>query len=110
MLFLDWLRHSQKKTAPARGPRPLGFESLEDRVVPRTTVYIDFGQALTAPHASGLTIVWQNIDAPATPGSTDSGPNFAVTNASGVPILGILPGDTITAQALTVPLDYDGNG
>jgi Ca2+-binding RTX toxin-like protein len=88
-----------------RKPRGLVIESLEDRLMPSTTLFIDFAQKLNAG-VTGTATQLRNLDqqADGTP-ITDTGPDLSSIGAFNTPA-----GANVTVQTTSLGFDYDGNG
>lgn len=105
-MLTSWLsRRSRRPSGPAprRRARPLGLEPLEDRTVPTTTVYLDFGDLFPA---AGLGMTVGFLD------TTLRGPDFVdPVGNPGVTAAGALTFAPLAAAVAAVGgIDYDGNG
>src|SRR5947209_5144679 len=103
-------RRARTKAAPPK-KTALSVESLEGRLMPKTTLYVDFGLGLTA---AGLTTTVGNPSSPLgslkdiVGGATNSGPNLSTLAADGAPPLAAT--DTVKIAPLALPFDYNGDG
>ena len=102
-------RRARKAAAP-RKPRPLVVEALEDRVVPRTTLFIDFGIGLNPATATVTTDQLRDIDhAPDGTPVAETGPNFPLLAAK-LAALGIDGGAPAGSDITLQKLAFDYNG
>src|SRR5262249_30279360 len=97
--------------APAPKKAALSVESLEGRLMPKTTLYVDFGLGL---QAGGLTTTVADPSSPLgnlrdiVGGATRAGPDFSVALVQGA------TPPPATAQVnfaqVSLPFDYNGDG
>src|SRR5262245_60685949 len=97
---LRQMRRTRKGAPPARRPLRLSMESLEDRVVPTTKLFIDFGTLLPA---AGLALSVK--DPPPLPnGQPNPNPPPSLLN-----IVGPNTGPNLTSGKVTLPANADLN-